>query len=80
MRNLRLGDEAQICASRHCCSACAYAVLEAAHVRGCHGCDAAVGLVVFGLADGDPFCGFGDAVDDEFGEAIWREGQYWWVM
>jgi hypothetical protein len=49
---------------------CPCAVLEAAHVWGGDGCYAGVGLVVFGLADGEPFGGFVGAVDDEFGEAV----------
>jgi hypothetical protein len=45
-------------------------VLEAAHVTTRYASDAGVGLVVLGLADGRPFCGFGGAIDDELGEAV----------
>jgi hypothetical protein len=46
--------------------------LEAAHVGAVDVRYTGVGLVVLGLADRGPFFGFGDAVDDEFGEAVWE--------
>jgi hypothetical protein len=72
MRDAGFGYEAEVGPCGDGCGAAARAVLEAAHVRRCHGCHAGVGLVVFGLADGYPFFGFGSAVDDEFGEAVYR--------
>jgi hypothetical protein len=70
MRDAGFGHEAEVGACSDGCGAAAHAVLEAAHVRRGYRCHAGVGLVVFGLADGCPFFGFGRAVDDEFGEAV----------
>jgi hypothetical protein len=70
VRNARLSNETQVCSSGYRGSAGTRTVLKAAHIGRCYGCDAGVGLVVFGLADGDPFFGFWVAVDDELGETI----------
>jgi hypothetical protein len=44
--------------------------LEAPHVLRVDVGHAMVSLVVLGLSDGGPFLGFGDAVDNDSGEAV----------
>jgi hypothetical protein len=72
MRNARLRNETEVSTRGDSGGVGSRAVLEAPHVGGGNGCDARVALVIFGLPDGDPFFGFGNAVDYELGEAVWR--------
>jgi hypothetical protein len=71
MRNARLRNETEVSTGGDSGGVGSRAVLEAPHIRGGYRGYARIGLVVFSLADGDPFFGFRDAVDDEFGEAVW---------
>lgn len=68
-------DKAECIACSDRSSTCAGAILKAAHVGAGHTSDTGVGLVVLGLTNGGPFCGFGRAVDDELGEAVYRKSQ-----
>jgi hypothetical protein len=72
MRNTRLCNETEVSTGDDSGGVGSRAVLEAPHIRGGYRGYARIGLVVFSLADGDPFFGFRDAIDNEFGESVWR--------
>jgi hypothetical protein len=70
VRHSRHGDEAQFVTGGDRGGRRARLVLEAADIWAIDVCHALITLEVLGLADRDPFNLFGDAVDDEFGEAV----------
>lgn len=72
MGDLGVGNEAELVAGCDGRGGCAATHLEAFHVLAVDVGHPLVALVVLCLPDGSPFFGFGYAVDDNSGEAVWR--------
>jgi hypothetical protein len=70
VRNRRLGNEPEAVTGSDGRSTRSRTVLETTHIGASDGSNPRIGLVVLGLSDGCPFRCFGDAIQDELGEAV----------